>query len=88
MVPNEFPEYIEELIELARGKMNKQEWMIMQDDIPNWNSLPPYRQQLVDVAEIAQKKLLKHLIGFSNNQRRDFSVSNYQLGLMLDELGG
>jgi hypothetical protein len=41
--------------------MLRQDWEITEDDIPNWNTIPPYRQQLVDVAEIAQKKLIAWL---------------------------
>jgi hypothetical protein len=34
----------------------------------------------------AQKELLKYLISFSNNQRHDYSVSNYELEEMLEQL--
>jgi hypothetical protein len=48
--------------EYGDKKISKADWMITEDDIPNWDTLPPYCSQLVEVAEIAQKKLLKYWI--------------------------
>lgn len=54
----------------------KAEWMITEDDIENWDILPPYRAQILNIAKIAQNKVLQYLYDY---------VSTWGHGVCIDD---
>jgi hypothetical protein len=65
--------------------MNEPEWMLKEFPVVFTGDVT-HKHIYTTAWNTAQKQLLEYLIGFSNNQRRDYSISSYELKKMLNEL--